>query len=59
MHTGTRTHAAVATAAAVAAAAVVLASSPRTDADIVDQTEDNRNAHSVITLPAAGPVIVF
>ena len=58
MHTNTLIHTSVATAAALAAVTVVLSSSPHTDDDLINQPEDNRNSHSVITLPAAGPVTV-
>lgn len=45
--------------AAVVALTVVLNAGPRTDDNLVEQTEDNRNSQSVITLPATGPVTVF
>jgi len=45
--------------AALTACAVVLSSGPRTGDDLVEQTEDNQNSQSVITLPEGGPVTVF
>ena len=45
--------------AILTACAVVLSSGPRTGDDLVEQTEDNQNSQSVITLPEGGPVTVF
>lgn len=48
-----------AVASAVAALTVVLSSDPGIGDALDDQTEDNRNAPSVVTVPDGGPIFVF
>ncbi|WP_395311031.1 hypothetical protein V4U86_09695 [Mycobacterium sp. AMU20-3851] len=59
MRKGTLANTVATAVAALAACVVVLGAGPRTDDDLVDQTEDNQNSQSVITLPGSGPIIVF
>lgn len=59
MKNGTLAHLVIYAAAALTAVTVTLSSGPRTDDDLVEQTEDNHNSQSVITLPASGPITVF
>lgn len=54
-----RQHTSCAVVATLVALAIALKSGPATDDTIDEQTEQNRNSPSVVTLPVGGPITVF
>lgn len=54
-----RQHTSCAVVATLVVLAIALNSGPATDDTIDEQTEQNRNSPSVVTLPAGGPITVF